>query len=85
MLPSMPGDILPLNHPEDHPVSVAKEGRNYFRVEARLEESSARVRPGMEGIGKVVIEERQIDLDLDPGIAQLAMLQVWTWMAVMVS
>jgi len=40
------------------PVSEAEEGRNYFRVEAQLDETPERLRPGMEGVGKVDIDQR---------------------------
>ncbi len=42
------------------PVSEAREGRNFFRVEGRLEDVSARLRPGMEGIGKVAVGTRNL-------------------------
>ena len=42
------------------PVSLAKEGRNYFRVEAKMENSSDRLRPGMEGVGKIKIDRRKL-------------------------
>ena len=42
------------------PVSTQQEGRNYFRVEAQLDSPSDRVRPGMEGIGKIVVGERRL-------------------------
>jgi multidrug resistance efflux pump len=34
-------------------VATADEGRNYFRVEARLDANDPALRPGMEGIGKI--------------------------------
>ncbi len=42
------------------PVSIAEEGRNYFRVETRLETGSDQLRPGMEGIGKIAIGRRKL-------------------------
>lgn len=41
-------------------VNVAEEGRNVFRVEARLDEGVSRLRPGMEGVGKVLVDERKL-------------------------
>ena len=41
-------------------VNVAEEGRNLFRVEARVEEGASRLRPGMEGVGKVYVDERKL-------------------------
>jgi hypothetical protein len=42
------------------PVSMAQDGRNFFRVEAHLATPSDRLRPGMEGVGKIVIGERNL-------------------------
>lgn len=42
------------------PVSVAQDGRNFFRVEASLATPSDRLRPGMEGVGKIAIGERNL-------------------------
>lgn len=40
------------------PVAETRNGRNAFRVEGRLAEPSTRLRPGMEGIGKVEVDRR---------------------------
>ena len=37
------------------PVASQEEGRNFFRVEAHLQTPSVRVRPGMEGVGKIEV------------------------------
>jgi RND family efflux transporter MFP subunit len=42
------------------PISTAQEGRNFFRVEAHLQNPSHRLRPGMEGIGKISIDQRHL-------------------------
>lgn len=42
------------------PVSTAQDGRNFFRVEAHLLNPSFRLRPGMEGIGKISIDQRRL-------------------------
>ncbi len=79
MLPSMPGDVVPLYIEKITPVSVAKEGRNYFRVEAQLEKTSERLRPGMEGIGKVVIDERRFIWIWTRELLNWLLLKFWTW------
>jgi len=60
VLPSMPGEAFPCVVNKITPVSLAKEGRNYFRVEARMEKVSDRLRPGMEGVGKIKIDRRKL-------------------------
>jgi RND family efflux transporter MFP subunit len=42
------------------PVTVAEEGRNSFRVEARLTELSPQLRPGMEGVAKIHAGRRSV-------------------------
>ncbi len=79
MLPSMPGDTVPLHIEKITPVSVAKEGRNYFRVEAQLENTSERLRPGMEGIGKVVIDERRFIWIWTRELIDWLLLKIWSW------
>jgi HlyD family secretion protein len=44
---------LPITVANVTSVATADEGRNYFRVEARLDKNDPALRPGMEGIGKV--------------------------------
>jgi len=43
------------------PVSIAEDGRNYFKVEAKLEETKEQLlRPGMQGVGKIEVGERKL-------------------------
>ena len=60
VLTSMPSERLPMRVARITPVSTAEEGRNYFRVEARLERGAERLRPGMKGVGKVQVGERKL-------------------------
>ncbi len=41
-------------------VNAVKDGRNRFRVEARLDAPPGRLRPGMEGVGKVEVDDRKL-------------------------
>jgi multidrug resistance efflux pump len=60
-------------------VAEAKDGVNTFRVEATLESTSADLRPGMEGIAKVMIGERSLAWTwLRPAI-EWARVFVWRW------
>ena len=79
MLPSMPGDVFPLQVQKITPVSLAKEGRNYFRVEAYLENTPDRLRPGMEGVGKVVIDKRRFIWIWTRELIHWVYLKIWTW------
>jgi hypothetical protein len=57
---AMPGERFPFTVTSVVPVNVAQEGRNVFRVEARVEGDPGRLRPGMTGVGKVDIDERNL-------------------------
>jgi multidrug efflux pump subunit AcrA (membrane-fusion protein) len=62
------------------PVNTAKEGRNFFRVEAQLEDSGDRLRPGMEGIGKIYVDERKLVWIWTHSLTDWLQLWVWSWM-----
>jgi multidrug resistance efflux pump len=59
-LSALPGRPLPLVVERITPIATAEEGRNYFRVEAVLEEPSEALRPGMEGIAKIDAGRRRL-------------------------
>ena len=61
------------------PVSAAREGRNYFRVEARLDRTSERLRPGMEGVGKIAVDEQLLVWIWTRSAIDWIHLTLWTW------
>lgn len=79
VLPSMPGEVLSFIVEKITPVSTAKEGRNYFRIEARLENTSERLRPGMEGVGKITIDRRKLIWIWTHEMIDWLRLQIWSW------
>jgi hypothetical protein len=60
MLTSLPGQTFDLAVAKITPVATAEDGRNYFRVEARLSGAQSTLRPNMEGVAKVVAGERSL-------------------------
>jgi hypothetical protein len=60
------------------PVSTPEDGRNYFRVEARLDHGIERLRPGMEGVAKVGVGERKLIWIWTRYLLDWARLQVWS-------
>lgn len=58
VLTSLPDETFPFTVEKITPIATAAEGKNTFRVEARLDESAPRLRPGMEGIGKIDVDRR---------------------------
>jgi multidrug efflux pump subunit AcrA (membrane-fusion protein) len=79
VLPSMADEIFPFVVEKITPVSIAKEGRNYFRVEGRMPQNSARLRPGMEGIGKITIDRRKLIWVWTHAAVDWVRMQVWRW------
>ncbi|RJR51571.1 MAG: HlyD family efflux transporter periplasmic adaptor subunit [Desulfobacteraceae bacterium] len=76
---SIPGEAFPFVVERVTPVSTAKEGRNYFRVEGKMEISSGRLRPGMEGVGKITIDRRRLIWIWTHDAIDWLRLQVWRW------
>lgn len=61
------------------PVTTAREGRNAFRVEALLDAGSARLRPGMEGVAKISVDERRLAWVWTHKLIDWLRLTFWTW------
>ena len=80
LLSAMPNDPLSLEITHITPVSTAEEGRNYFRVEARLTSTPERLRPGMEGVGKIEIEPRLFAWTVTRRAVDWLRLTLWRWM-----
>jgi RND family efflux transporter MFP subunit len=76
-LSSLPGQIFEFQVDKITPESTAREGRNTFRVEARLVTTSDRLRPGMQGHGKVSIEARSLIWIWTHSFFDW--LRIWTW------
>ncbi len=79
-LPSVPGTVFPFVVTRITPVSTAKEGRNYFRVEAQLRKTSERLRPGMEGSGKISAGRARLAWIWSHSIIEWVRLKVWSWL-----
>ncbi len=79
VLSSIPNERLSFTVEKITPVSVAEEGRNYFRVEARLDDTSERLRPGMEGVGKIYIDRRSLVWVWTHSLIDWLRLWTWSW------
>lgn len=86
--PGQKGEVLASALPEEPypfvvelitPVAEARNGRNAFRVEGRLAQTSTRLRPGMEGIGKIEIDRRLLISVWTRPIADWLRLSLWHW------
>jgi hypothetical protein len=62
------------------PVSTPRDGRNYFRVEAKLDRTDPRMRPNMEGVGKVDIDRRRYLWIWTRQAVDALRLLAWSWL-----
>lgn len=62
------------------PVSTTAEGRNYFRVEAQLDSVPEQLRPGMEGVGKIEIDQRRLVWIWTHEILDWLRMKIWNWL-----
>ena len=61
------------------PTTTSQDGENRFRVEARLESPSKRLQPGMQGVGKVEVEQRRLISIWTQALREWVDLQTWKW------
>ena len=81
VLSSMPGNRLAFEVRKVTPVNTSKDGRNYFRIEAQFDAAAgAHLRPGMEGVAKVVVDERRLIWIWTRNLVNWARLKLWTWL-----
>ncbi len=59
-LAAIPGERLPFVIEDIIGIAETDEGQNSFRVESRLEGSASQLRPGMRGVGKIEVDERNL-------------------------
>jgi multidrug efflux pump subunit AcrA (membrane-fusion protein) len=79
LLSGVPTERIPLTVKKLTPVSTAREGRNFFRVEAQLETTLERLRPGMEGVGKLEIDRRLLIWIWTHRLIDWLRLFLWSW------
>jgi RND family efflux transporter MFP subunit len=81
VLSSQPGRPMPFTVRSITPVSAQHDGRNVFRVEAHLDAADlARLRPGMEGVGKVTVGRASLLWVWTHGFVDWLRLALWNWM-----
>jgi multidrug resistance efflux pump len=84
VLTSLPGKVFALRIRQITPVSVAQEGRNYFRVEAALTQpadgDAIQMRPGMEGVGKADAGKRSLLWIWTHRFVDWLRLKSWEWL-----
>ena len=80
MIIGIASDPIPFTISKVTPVATVQDGKNFFRVEARLAQSSIRLRPGMEGVGKVETGQQQLWWILTHPLTEWLSLMSWKWL-----
>lgn len=62
------------------PVSISDNGINYFKVEASLASTPEFLRPGMQGVGKISVGERQMFWIWTHKMTDWVRLKIWSWL-----
>jgi RND family efflux transporter MFP subunit len=79
VMTGLAGDPLPFKIARIMPVATSEDGKNFFRVEARLDHASALLLPGMEGVSKVAIGRRRMGWVLLHGFLDWLRVSLWRW------
>lgn len=79
-LASVPDEVFGFKVVNVTPVATAKEGRNYFRVEARFTEPPTHLRPAMEGVGKIEVDRRRLVWIWTHEALDWLRLKLWAWL-----
>jgi len=77
---SIPGESFPFVVKKITPVTTAKEGKNYYRVEGRIEKVTDQLRPGMEGVGKITVDRRKLIWIWTHKAVDWVRLKLWQWL-----
>lgn len=80
MISGIMGEPIPLSVSKITPVATARDGRNFFRVEAKLDQMPPHLRPGMEGVGKVSVGDRRLWWILAHSFTDWLRLSLWNWL-----
>jgi len=77
-LTAIPGQTFVFHVQRITPIATAKDGLNYFTVEASLDSPAKVLRPGMDGVAKVGIGERNICWIWTHELVNWLRLQLWS-------
>jgi RND family efflux transporter MFP subunit len=76
-LAGTPHQSLPIQVGRVIPVANAADGRNFFRVEAAIDDPDDLIRPGMQGIAKVTVGHGRLGWVLLHDLVER--LRLWVW------
>ena len=76
---ALPDQAFPFEVERITPVAAARDGATFFFVEGRLTASSERLRPGMEGVGKIEVGQRRLIWIWLRSALHWARIAAWKW------
>lgn len=77
ILNALPEMSFPFSIVQTTPVSMTKQGKNIFLVEGQFEQTSDRLRPGMQGYGKIIIKKTNLLWILTHDLVDT--IKLWLW------
>lgn len=80
LVAALPDTTFPFTVDRITPIAVAFEGRMYFKVEGHLNSGSDRLRPGMEGVGKISAGEGRLVWIWSRSLLYWTRLAAWKWL-----
>jgi hypothetical protein len=80
LIAGITGEAMTFSVTKVTPVATAADGQNFFRVEAQLADLPPNLRPGMQGVGKVMVGERRLWWILTHGFTDWLRVFLWKWL-----
>jgi hypothetical protein len=77
---ALPEASLPFTVDKITPIAEARAGRNVFRVEGVVDGDASRLRPGMQGVGKIDIGVRKLAWIWAHPLTNWSRLTFWRWL-----
>ncbi len=78
-LSALPDQPVPIRIDTITPLTLSESGASYFRVEALLDKTEVPLQVGMQGVGKILIDERRLISIWSRELVEWLRLSVWTW------
>ena len=77
---ALPQDPLPISISRVTPVADTVEGRHFFEVEAKLTQAAERLRPGLNGVAKIEVEQRSLLWIWTHRATNWLRMAFWSWL-----
>jgi len=78
---ALPDTTFPFTVERITPVATAQDGKNFFAVDGRLTRISTRLRPGMDGVGKIDGGDRRLVWIWFRSLLHWLRITSWSWLS----